>query len=154
MSFSAGPARPADITVPGDGWYPDFNATAMRDALRLTTMVTPERLLGAVQGGMLSVEGELAEWRGECEAEGAASLADVKPERMVAGEHRLTLLYTRAVRMYAAAELAETHRDLTATQDGQARADTEATTAQEYLRMATHAIRDILGTPRTAVELI
>lgn len=157
MSFVAlppSPASPPDSEVPGDGWYPSIDCNALRTALRLGELVTHPRLVGAVEGAQLTVEAELAVWRADREAAGAASLAAVEPDRTSGGNHRLTLLYTRAVRFHAAAELAETHRDLTATQDGQARADTEATTAEEYLRRATHAVRDILGTTRTAVELI
>lgn len=145
---------PAQSVVDGDGWYPDIDCNALRAVLRIGEMVTHERLVAAIQGAQVSVDGELAAWRATREAAGAANLADVEPNRRSGGEHRLTLIYTRAVRFHAAAELAETHRDLTATQDGQARADTEATTAEEYLRRATHAVRDILGVTRTAVELI
>lgn len=148
------PASPAHALVPGDGWYPDVDCNALRDALRIGEMVTHARLVAAVQGAQLTVEGELAQWRADQEANGAASLAAIAPARTIGGEHRLTVLYTRAVRFHTAAELAETHRDLTATQDGQARSDTEATTAEEYLRRATHAVRDIQGETRTAVELI
>lgn len=158
MSFVAlppSPASPAASVVPGDDWYPDIDCNAFRDALRLGGgMVTQERLVAAIEGAQVTVEGELATWRAAREAEGAATLAQVEPDRKSGGQHRLTLIYTRAVRMHAAAEIAETHRDLTATQDGQARADTEATTSQEYLRRATHAVRDIIGVTRTAVELI
>lgn len=148
------PASPANSIVEGDGWYPDIDCNAMRDALRLGEMVTHARLSGAIEGAQVTVEGELADWRTGWERAGAANLEAVEPDRKSGGIHRLTLIYTRAVRFHAAAELSETHRDLTATQDGQARAETEATTAEEYLRRATHAVRDILGVTRTVVELI
>ncbi|WP_398501341.1 head completion/stabilization protein [Variovorax sp.] len=157
MSFVAlppTPASPAASVVPGDGWYPDIDCNDFRNALRMGEMVTHDRLVGAIEGAQVTVERELAAWRAACEMWGAATLAEVEPNRLSGGKHRLTLIYTRAVRMHAAAELAETHRDLTATQDGQARADTDETTAREYLRRATHAVRDILGVTRTAVELI
>ena len=157
MSFLAlppDPASPDGAAVPGDGWYPAIDCNALRDALRIGEMVTHARLLAAITGAQITVEGELASWRAAREAQGAAALAEVEPARMTGGQHRLTAIYTRAVRFHAAAELAETHRDLTATQDGQARADTEATTAEEYLRRAVHAVCDIQNQPRTAVELI
>ena len=154
VSIPPSPASPANSVVEGDGWYPDIDCNAFRDVLRIGSMATHERVVGAIEGAIVTVEGELAKWRAAHETKGAASLAEVEPDRKTAGQHRLTLIYTRAVRFHAAAELAETHRDLTATQDGQARADTEATTAEEYLRRATHAVRDILGVTRTAVELI
>lgn len=157
MSFVAlppSPTSPANSVVAGDGWYPDINCNAMRDALRITDQITHNRLTGAIEGGLLTVEGELAFWRAMRESEGAASLAAVDPARMTAGEHRLTLLYTRAVRFHAAAELAELHRDLSATTDGQTRAEPQMLTAEDYRKLATQAVRDILGAPRVAVELI
>ncbi len=157
MSFTAlppEPASPENSTVAGDGWWPDIDCNAIRDALRITTQVTQARLVAAIAGGLISIGRELESWRIGCELDGATSLGEVKPEQTIAGEHRLTLLFTRAVRFAAAAELAELHRDLTATQDGQARADTQATTAEEYNRLATLAVRDILQVPRTTVELI
>lgn len=154
VSVPPSPASPANSVVEGDGWYPSIDCNALRDVLRIGTVVTHERLVGAIEGAIVSVERELADWRAAREAAGATSLSAVEPDRKTAGQHRLTLIYTRAVRFHTAAELAETHRDLTATQDGQARADTEATTAEEYLRRATHAVRDILGETRTVVELI
>lgn len=157
MSFVAlppSPTSPENSVVAGDGWYPDIDCNAMRDALRITDQITHPRLTGAIEGGLLTVEGELAFWRATREAEGATSLADVDPDRQTAGEHRLTLLYTRAVRFHAAAELAELHRDLSATTDGQIRAEPQMLTAEEYRKLATQAVRDILGQPRVAVELI
>ena len=157
MSFIAlppEPSSPEDALVEGDGWFPALDCNAMREALRIGDTVAHARLVEAIKGGQLTVERELADWRTAREADGAVDLASVDPDRTLGGDHRLTLLYTRAVRFAAAAELAELHRDLTATEEGQARADTEATTAQEYHRLATLALRDILCTGRVTVELI
>ncbi|MGV3511909.1 MAG: head completion/stabilization protein [Novosphingobium sp.] len=157
MSFVALPASPVspdNAVVPGDGWYPDIDVNAMRDALRITDQVTHARIVGAIEGGLLTVEGELAFWRATQESEGFAALDEIEPDRMIGGEHRLTLLYTRAVRFHAAAELAELHRDLSATTDGATRAEPQLLTAEDYRKHATAAIRDILGTPRVTVELI
>lgn len=157
MTFVAlppSPASPPASVVAGDGWYPDIDVTAMRDALRLSDQVTHARLVGAIEGALLTVEGELALWRASREADSYEALAEVEPERTIGGEHRLTVLYTRAVRFHAAAELAELHRDLSATTDGQTRAETQMFTAEDYRKLATQAVRDILGVPRVAVELI
>lgn len=154
VALPAPPTSPANAKVAGDGWYPDVDCNAMRDALRITDQVTHARLVGAIEGGLLTVEGELAFWRATRESEGFATLADVAPDRMIGDEHRLTVLYTRAVRFHAAAELAELHRDLSATTDGQTRAEPQMLTAEDYRKLATQAVRDILGTPRVAVELI
>ncbi|AIT79096.1 head completion/stabilization protein [Novosphingobium pentaromativorans] len=154
LALPPDPASPEGFSVEGDGWFPAIDCNKMRDALRIGEMVTNARLVEAIKGGQLTIDRELADWRTAREDEGAADLTEVEPTRMIGGDHRLSLLYIRAVRFAAAAELAELHRDLTATQDGQARADTEATTAQEYHRLATNAVRDIIGTGRVAVELI
>jgi len=157
MSFVALPTSPTSPTgsvVAGDGWYPDIDVNAMRDTLRITDQITHARLVGAIEGGLLTVEGELAYWRATKEADSFEALEEVDEGRTVAGEHRLTLLYIRAVRFHAAAELAELHRDLSATTEGQARAEPQMLTAEDYRKLATQAVRDILGTPRVAVELI
>lgn len=154
VALPASPTSPVNSVVEGDGWYPDIDCNVMRDKLRITDQVTHARLVGAIEGGLLTVEGELAWWRAVQEAEGFSTLAQVEPTRMLAGEHRLSLLYTRAVRFHAGAELAELHRDLSATTDGQTRAEPQLLTAEEYRKLATQAVRDILGTPRVAVELI
>lgn len=154
VALPASPVSPENSVVPGDGWYPEIDVNAMRDALRITDQITHARIVGAIEGGLLTVEGELAFWRATQESEGFTDLAAVDPDRMIGGEHRLTLLYTRAVRFHAAAELAELHRDLSATTDGATRAEPQLLTAEDYRKHATAAIRDILGTPRVTVELI
>lgn len=78
----------------------------------------------------------------------------LKPREPELRPAMLTVLYTRAVRFHAGAELAELHRDLSATTDGQTRAEPQLLTAEDYRKHATAAIRDILGVPRTTVELI
>ena len=157
MSFVAlppSPTSPDSSEVLGDGWYPAIDCNAMRDTLRISDQITHARLVGSIEGGLLTVEGELAFWRATQESAGFANLAAVEPLRMIGAKHRLTLLYTRAVRFSAAAELAELHRDLSATTDGQTRAEPQMLTAEDYRKLATQAVRDILGVPRVAVELI
>lgn len=148
------PQSPANALVSADGWYPDICCNAMRDALRLGDIVTHPRLVEAIRSGLLTVTGELRDWRKAQDLAGFQSLADVAPDEIIDGETRLELLFTRAVRFYAGAELAELHRDSTATNEALTRADADLKTAADYRRMATWAIRDILGTTRTAVELI
>lgn len=148
------PASPPDSVVEGDGWWPAIDCNAMRDALRLGDTVPQARLIAAIEGGLITVDGELADWRAAREAEGVADLESFEPDRTLGGKPRAVLLFTRAVRFAAAAELAELHRDMTATAHGQARADDEQLTAADYRRLCTQAIRDMIGTPRCTVELI
>lgn len=157
MSFTAvppAPASPEGTVVAVDNWYPPIDCNAMRDVLRLGTVVTHKQLVDAIQGGVITVVQDLASWRAAREAAGATSLDDVAPEEVVGDQTRLSVLFTRAVRFAAAAELAELHRDLSATAEGSARAESQLLTAADYERMRINAVRDILGTSRVAVELI
>ena len=70
------------------------------------------------------------------------------------GKTRLELLFISAVCSFAAARLAERNPDLTATREGSDRADQRRAMADDFRREATHAIRQILGKPRTNSELI
>jgi len=148
------PQSPENTVVAADGWYPEIDCNETRNVLRLGDVITHDRLVEALRGGMLAISGELRDWRQVQEAAGKTSLDDVAPEESVDGLTRLRLLWIRAVRYAAAAELAETHRDITATTEGQIRADAQVQTAADFRRQMTWAVRDILGTSRTAVELI
>jgi hypothetical protein len=140
--------------VLGDGWWPDIDCNAVRDIMRLGDIVTHARLVAALESGQLTLEGELAAWRAAREAEGCTRLADVEPARTINGQVRAVVLYTRAVRCAAGAELSETHRDVTATTHGQTRIDDDRLTAGDYRRLCTQTVRDLLGTTRVAVDLL
>lgn len=157
MSFSSvppSPASPEASVVEADDWYPAIDCNAMRAALALGTVVTHERLKAAVEGALVAVTGDLADWRAVQEEAGAASLDQVAADAVINGVNRHVLLFTRAVRFAAAAELAELHRDLSATADGANRAEGQLLTAADYQRLRIGAIRDLIGVPRVAVELI
>jgi hypothetical protein len=151
--FVSSPAAAAAVpaTIEHDGWYPATDPAQLRASARIGEVVTPQRLQEAVLGAMVSVEAELAAWRA---LQTAASLAAVAPGRTLGGEPRLVVLYRRAIAGFVAADLAETHRDITATAEGSDRGEAKALSADEHRRNATHAIRDMLGQTRTAVELI
>lgn len=157
MTFVAvppAPASPEDTAVVADGWYPAIDCNEMRAALRIGEVVTHDRLFAAIQSGMIAVIDELRVWRAVQDAAGHASMAAVAPDENIGGQPRLVLLFTRAVRFAAASELVELHRDISATNDGLNRAESQLQTAADYRRMMTWAVRDILGVSRTAVELI
>lgn len=147
------PSTSALDLVAGDGWYPGVSIAQARASLRIPDVVTPARIRDALRAGILNVRHELRPWQALRIALGfgslAASDADTIDDKSV-----LELLYTRAVFAFAAAELVDTHHDIGATNDGKDRADARASAADEHRRNATHAIRDMLGTSRTAVELI
>lgn len=154
ISVPPRPQSPANSVLAGGGWWPDLDCNAMRDVLRLGDVVSHARLFAALEGGFITVTGDLAAWRAAREAEGHASLAAVAPADLVGAQPRLTVLFTRAVRFAAAAELAELHREISATDAGDKRSDTQMLSASDYRRLCTFAIRDMLGVTRTAVELI
>ncbi len=143
-------ADPADASIAADGWFPPVSLAAIRDTIRLGEgAVTTLRLKAAMEGAILSGLRDLAEWRVARTAEGAAELADVTVEQ-VAGRNRAELLWERVVRYYAAAELADQHRDITATDEGLDRAEEKAVTADHYRRLAYAAVSDLAsigGTP-------
>jgi hypothetical protein len=149
---SSPPAAPSsdEGRLDHDGWYPGVDLALLRDTVRVPTQVTTARLTAAAIAAMITVAGELASWRA---GQAATDLAGVAEDE-VAGKSRLEALYERAVYSFAAADLAETHSDVTATGDGKDRAAARVLTAEEHRRNGTHAIRDILGVTRTAVELI
>ena len=151
---SSPPPHPTlDDLVAHDGWLPGVRMGDARDAMRLPTQVTDARLRGALRGAMFSVAGELAAWKAAQIAAGAGSLEEVSDEQLDGGK-RLVFLYERAVFSFAAADLAETQHDISATGQGKAKLEEKVLSADEHRRNAIHAIRDITGATRTAVELI
>lgn len=148
------PADTATDAVTGDGWWPDLSLAAFKQAVRLPGSVTDHRARAAMVGGMLSAQSELDGWRAAREAAGATSLDAVEPDRQLDGKSRAVILYTRAVHAYAAADLAETHDDISATATGRTRNQERAAGAGDLLRTATLAIRDLLGKRRSKVALL
>jgi hypothetical protein len=148
------PQSPVNATVTAGDWWPEIDCGAMREALRLGDAVTHVRLVEAVRGAIITVQAELRDWTATQRAAGVETLSAVAPDEMIDGFTRLELLWIRAVRFHAAAELLEGHRDTSATNEMIVRADAELCTAGDYRKLATQAVRDILGVPRTTVELI
>ncbi|WP_239806972.1 head completion/stabilization protein [Croceicoccus hydrothermalis] len=155
-------ARPPTDPVPlagvdlvaGDAFWPGVSIASFREAMKFgRSTITDERVRDAPRGAMVHVRRELRMWKLAHVLAGATTLAAIDAD-MIDGEPASVLLYRRAVFCTAAADLAETHHDVSATADGHSRIDDEVTAADELRRNATHAIRDIIGVARTAVELI
>jgi hypothetical protein len=163
MSFIASPPAPIDPAgeeVAADDWFPPIPLAAVRDVVRLGDgVVTTPRLTAAIEGAMLHAMKELADWRTARVAEGAAELADVI-EAQLNGQNLAELLWRRAVRHLAAAELHNSHRDVAATEHGLDRAMEKDESADQHRTMAWAALNDLLSigatTPvsRNRVELI
>ena len=150
----SGPAKndPGDL-VAGDAFWPGLSIDRFQRELRIPDQVDEERMRAALRGGMLQVRAELRRWKEGHVATGITVLADIGSET-IDGVPAAELLYARAVFHAAAAELAESHSDIAATEEGQERNEARRAAAAELRRIATHAVRDILAVSRTAIELI
>ncbi len=156
MTFVAAPAAPAPATpdaIAGDGWWPGLSIAKFRESIRLGTIVTDGRARDALLGGFISADTQLASWRAAHEANEIASLADV-PGPVIDGEPRAVILWRRAVHAWAAADLAETHNDITATDKGRTANEQRATSADDHRRNAIVAVRDLLGKTRSRAALL
>lgn len=160
MSFVARPPAseieqpPADETdVVNDGFFPDIDPAAVREAARIPTSITPARLRAAILGAIMTVEIDLRAFVAASIAAGHASLAAV-PAPQLDGQSVQLIRYHRAVALYAKAELIDRHRDFDTTAAGGSQADELTPTIGELRRDAIHAVRDILGQNRTCVDLI
>jgi hypothetical protein len=147
------PPSSPETPIAHDGFFPGVTLSAVRDGQRIPSQVTDKRLADAIVSAMLTVSAELETWSAAQIAAGKAKLEDVSA-RQLAGEALLVRLYQRAIGSFTAAELAETHGDISATNDGKLREEDRALSADEHRRNGTHAIRDMIGATRTAVELI
>lgn len=148
------PASPDGATVEAGPFWPSVDVNHFRDAMRIGGQEIPEpRVREALIGAIITADDNLGAWRAEQEAAGHATLLDV-PVPEIANISKYVLLWRRAVFAFACADLIETHRDVTATRDGGARAENERLAPDDHRRNGIHAIRDMRGERRTAVELI
>lgn len=143
------PEQPVEF----DGWFPPVDPQALRKRVRIRDGVTPERLREAIVAAMISVGNQLEAWQAAHVASGHAALAAV-PSKSIDGESRLVALYRRAIDASVKAELVERYRDVDLTGAGQRQVDELDQSVGELRRDALHAIRDMLGRTRLAVELL
>lgn len=143
-----------EVAIAHDGFFPGVKLSAVRDLQRLPTQITDPRLTAAIVAAYLTASAELGAWKAAQVAAGFATLAAVLPDDQVAGKPRLVALYERAIGAFVSAELADSHHDISATNDGKARAEDRVLAADEHHRNGIHAVRDMIGATRTAIELI
>lgn len=142
-------------TAPGEDltsspFWPSINTGALRDVMRIDGDITEPRLKHAAITAIAQVNQDLAGYRAESTH---ASLADV-PAEQIAGVSKLVHHYQRAVYCLARANLIERLRDYDTTGKGDDRADALEQTITDLRRDARYAVRAILGTTHTTVELI
>lgn len=151
--LTASPDPVPEAPIMNDGFFPDIEPGAVREAARITTSITPARLRAAILGGIMSVENDLRDFAARAIDAGHATLADV-PAPQLDGQSVQLIRYNRAVALYAKAELIERHRDFDTTPAGGSQADELTPSISDLRRDALHAVRDILGKRRTTVDLI
>ena len=126
-----------------DGWFPPVKLADLRTGIRMGGgVVSTDRLVDAMEGAILSAIRDLTEWRAVQLARGIMSLSDV-PAIAINGTSSALMLWDRIVRYYTAAELADGHRDISATDDGLDRAEEKSDSADMYRRLAYHAVADL-----------
>lgn len=158
MSFiatepSTDPAQPAgDAIVTNDGFFPDIDLVKLRDAMRLDGTVTAARLRDAAIAAVISVNDELTAWKAGQIAAGIEALADIPPK--IGGIGVQMSRYLAAVHRTAKADLTERYRDFDTTKTGATEADKLDCTIGDDRRAARWAVRDMLGLPRSTIELI
>lgn len=150
-SFITTPAAaetdPAATYVVG-GFFTDIALGTIRDRVRIGEgVVTDARLINAVEGAVLTAHRSLADWLVAQLAAGVTSLENVIDPlgAMLDGKTRPVVLWQRIILYYTAAEIADTHRDITATDEGQIRGEEENRSADEYRRLAHNAVADLIA---------
>ena len=149
-AFVANPPAPNGADIAGGEFWPGISIGTFRKSSRAAFEITDERAREALVGAMDRVMQELADWQ----SSRAEATLEAVPAEEIGGESRLVLLFRRAVFAYAAADLVQTHGDVSATGEGRDRIDDKRPSAADMWRVAAHAIRSIQGRPSTAVELI
>ncbi|MGL5224442.1 MAG: head completion/stabilization protein [Aeromonas sp.] len=134
-------------------FWPVIALADLREAVRLDGTVTAARLTHAVIDAVTSVNRDLINWRTARESEGITALAAVPAER-IAGDTIHMHSYRRAVYAMTRANLLERYADYSATGDGVKGTEAKIISSDDLYRDARFAIRDILGTTHTTVELI
>jgi hypothetical protein len=156
MSFIA--TAPSSTTTPSasivtnDGFFPDIDMDALREAVRLDGTVTAARLRDATIAAVIEVNNELQAYRARQVAAGVTALAQLQPQ--IGGVSVAVSQYLAAVYRTAKADLTERYRDFDTTKLGKDRADHLEGTIDDDRRAARWAIRDLLGKPRSTIELI
>lgn len=143
----------AETPIENDGFFPDIEPGAVREAARIPTSITPARLRAAILGAIMTVAYDLRAFAARSIADGHVTLAAI-PAPQLNGQSVQLIRYNRAVALYAKAELIERHRDFDTTSAGGNQAEELTPTIGELRRDALHAVRDILGKARTTIDLI
>lgn len=142
-----------DNAIVNNGFFPAVDLAAFRDKNKIDSTITAPRLRTEVIEAMINVNQQLATFKADAIADGKATLSAVEAEQIndtSVHEYR----YLRAVGCITKASLIERYRDYDSTNKGDKNADDKEESVDDLRRDAYWAIADILGKPRTDVELI
>lgn len=134
-------------------FFPAVELAAFRSTMRVDNVATAQRARHALYTAMLDVNARLTDWMLDQLSSGYETLADV-PERPGHPSGARVELYLRAVYALGKASLSERYRDYDTTGQGKNRADDMIDTIDDLRRDANWAINDIVGRPRSTIELI
>ncbi|SFT96232.1 head completion/stabilization protein [Halomonas saccharevitans] len=153
ISYDTGETTTPPDALVNNGFWPDIDPAAFRDAERVDGTVTEPRLTHALGVALADVNRQLADWQQARQDDGATSVNDVAAPSWAADGHYV-LLYRRALYATAMASLMERYRDYSATGEGDERGEAKDLAADDYRRDARWAVAEILHERHTTVELI
>jgi len=139
--------------IENDGFFPDIYLGHARDTMRLDGTVTSARLLEALIAAMLYTNQALSAWKKKQQHKGYPTLALV-PAQTISKESSQLHRYRRAVYSYAMADLAERYRSFDSTKSGHQQAQAIEEPIDDHRRNAQWAIRDMMDSPRSTIDLI
>ncbi|MFZ6732456.1 head completion/stabilization protein [Undibacterium sp. Ji42W] len=149
-------ASQPDNIITNDGFFPDLDVIAMRDAIRLDGTVTDARLIAATVDAIIFVNDQVKELKASAQSAGHSCMAAI-PAAQVNRQSVLISHYLRAVYCTAKADLIERYKDYdtTATSlDDKKLVGFLANGPDEERRNAAWAISKLMGRHQVTVELI
>tara|TARA_R110002167_G_scaffold12963_5_gene54875 strand:- start:4889 stop:5383 length:495 start_codon:yes stop_codon:yes gene_type:complete len=144
---------PAGDVVMFDGWWPSINITAVREAVRIDTTVTPDRLRDSVRHAMLDIAQDLEGWRAQQEAAGHTNLEAVPARREIDGQSDYLMRFNRAVYSVVGGDVGERQLGSGLTSAGADRAEQLKADVDVHARNVSAAVRAFLGLPRIRARL-
>lgn len=145
----------ATTVVKNASFWPEINLAAFQEGYRLPAEFREKMLIDRIKLAIVWANGELAVWKAEKVAAGAATLEAVPVDDVPAEwGSPLVLLYTRAVSCHAKALLLGDYATMLRKSDAQSDALESEETAGRWYRLASDAVNEIQGKTRIHAELL
>lgn len=141
-----------DVVITSEPFFPSISSKAVREALRFDGSITDQRLIPAIEAGIIEVNEQL-----ESLTLKVNSLAEMSTKKITTNgvEKPITeVIYLRAIAAAVGAELNEKYRSYDTTNNGGQKADELTPTIDDYRRDLRFAIRDLKKLRRLNVELV